>query len=75
MVGHTVIPATQEAEVVGSKLGTRLGKSMRLYLKNKLKTKGLGLGVWLQCYLASSSPSVQSWYQGEKKKKKKHVLS
>jgi hypothetical protein len=37
-----VVPATQEAEVGGSRFEVNLGKvSMRLYLKNKLKAKRL----------------------------------
>jgi hypothetical protein len=41
MVVHTLTPATQEAEVGGSWSKARTSKSMRPYLKNKLKAKGL----------------------------------
>jgi hypothetical protein len=34
-----IIPAIQEAEVGGSQSEASLGKSVRLYLKNKLKAK------------------------------------
>jgi hypothetical protein len=45
----TAIPATQEVEVGGSLSETILDKvSVRPYLTNKLKSKGLG--AWLRCY-------------------------
>jgi hypothetical protein len=42
----SVIPAIQEAEVGEWSSMVHPHKSTRLYLKNKLKTKGLG--VWLR---------------------------
>jgi hypothetical protein len=41
-----VIPESQETEVGGSQLKANLGKSIRLYLKRKLKAKELR--VWLK---------------------------
>jgi hypothetical protein len=40
------ISATQEAERAGSWFKTSFGKSIRPYLKNKLKVKGMG--AWLK---------------------------
>jgi hypothetical protein len=44
MVIHSVIPATWEAEVERSPSKASPGKSVRLYLKSKLKEKELGGG-------------------------------
>jgi hypothetical protein len=38
----------QEVEAGGSWYEGGLGKRMRLYLKNKIKAKGLGLIEWLK---------------------------
>jgi hypothetical protein len=40
-----VIPATQEVEVRGSWSEASQGKSVRPYLKNKLKIKMIGVGL------------------------------
>jgi hypothetical protein len=42
-VAHAVVPAMQEAEIGRLQSKADLGKSMRPYLKNKLKAKGLGV--------------------------------
>jgi hypothetical protein len=41
MVGSPIIPATQESESEGLWFKAGLEKSVRPYLKNKLKVKGL----------------------------------
>jgi hypothetical protein len=42
MVAWPVVLVTREAEVRGLGSKASMGKSVRPYLKNKLKTKGLG---------------------------------
>jgi hypothetical protein len=48
MVAHTCNPATQEVKVRGSWSKAGLGKSVRPYLKHKLKQKVLGGVVGVQ---------------------------
>jgi hypothetical protein len=56
--GTLVVPSAQEAEVGGSQFKVSPGKSLRLHLKNKLKTKGLGMWLkWQRAYL-SSNPNI-----------------
>jgi hypothetical protein len=43
---NAIIPALREVEVGGSQSEASLSKSLRPYLKNKLRAKGLG--VWLE---------------------------
>jgi hypothetical protein len=40
-----IFPVTQEAEVGESQSEASLGKSMRPYLENKIKAKGLGVQI------------------------------
>jgi hypothetical protein len=56
-----VIPATQETGVGGSQSEASLGKSIRLFLKNKLKAKDWGVTqvvelLLSQCEALSSIP-------------------
>jgi hypothetical protein len=50
MVAHPIVPATQEMEIGRLWSEASLGKSMRPYLKNKLKKKKKtqGLAEWLK---------------------------
>jgi hypothetical protein len=52
-----IISPTSEEEIGGSQLEADLGKGMRLYLKNKLKAKGLrGVAQVVVGCLASGRP-------------------